>query len=173
MGSLLFREEPEVQDLANIARIVSNTGFFTSDELDIAVSLVRERLDKGEASLYYFVFGEMGSHVIGYTCYGPILGTVDGFDLYWIAVDPEFQGIGAGRSLLAFTERKVVAKHGLRLYAETSSSFLYAPTRSFYENNGFLLEGRLADYYAPDDDKMLYVKHLDTKLHHNPLHPNT
>lgn len=160
MVSPTFREEPQAKDSANIARIVRNTGFFTSDELDIAVSLVRERLDKGEASLYYFVFAEMGNRVIGYTCYGPIPGTVNGFDLYWIAVDPEFQGFGTGRSLLAYAERKVRAKHGLRLYAETSSTFQYASTRSFYENNGFLLEGRLVDYYAPDDDKLLYVKHL-------------
>ena len=97
---------------------------------------------------------------MGYTCYGHIPGTLHGFDLYWIAVDPTRQGNGYGAALLAFTERRVLASGGQQLYVETSSIPLYAPTRAFYDHHGFILEGRLADYYAPLDDKMLYVKRL-------------
>lgn len=162
MKHLSFREELQQQDEEHVAQIVEHTGFFSTDEKSIAVSLVQERLEKGSDCGYFFVFVEEGDHVIGYSCYGPIPGTLNGFDLYWIAVDPEFQGLGAGRRLLDFTEQKVIGMGGARLYAETSSSFQYAPTRSFYENNGFLLKGALADYYAPGDDKMLYVKLLMT-----------
>ena len=75
-------------------------------------------------------------------------------------MDPDSQRGGFGRQLLAATERKVLELGGKRLYAETSSTAQYQPTRSFYERNGFFLEGRLADYYAPADDKMLYTKIL-------------
>ena len=149
MSILTFREEVTLQDTNIVRQIVNHTDFFSAEEELIAVSLVQERLDQGVA--------------FGYSCYGPIPGTLNGFDLYWIAVDPEFQRLGTGRRLLAFTEQRVVEKGGKRLYAETSSTAKYAPTRAFYEHHGFILEGRLAHYYAPEDDKLMYVKYLEKK----------
>ena len=35
--------------------------------------------------------------VVGYACYGPIACTVASYDLYWIAVDPQFQRHGIGQ----------------------------------------------------------------------------
>ena len=160
MAELSFREEPKASDRSTIASLLHKTAFFSSDEEEIGVSLVDERLGKGISCGYLFVLAEKDDRLVGYSCYGPIPGTLDGFDLYWIAVDPDCQGTGYGSMILAATQARVVAAGGKRLYAETSSTVLYVPTRAFYERNGFFLEGRLADYYAPSDDKMLYVKHL-------------
>jgi hypothetical protein len=41
---------------------------------------------------------------------------------------------------------------------EASSKEQYIPTRAFYENNQYLLKARFEDFYAPDDDKVVYVK---------------
>ena len=163
MSILTFREEVTLQDTNIVRQIVNHTDFFSAEEELIAVSLVQERLDQGVASGYLFVFAQQEDYIVGYSCYGPIPGTLNGFDLYWIAVDPEFQRLGTGRRLLAFTEQRVVEKGGKRLYAETSSTAKYAPTRAFYEHHGFILEGRLAHYYAPEDDKLMYVKYLEKK----------
>ena len=160
MDDLKFREEPCAEDVGRIARLLSRTRFFTAEEEEIGTSLVTERLREGVRCGYLFLFAESQDTFVGYTCYGPIPGTLDGYDLYWIAVDPDSQRGGFGRKLLAATERKVLELGGKRLYAETSSTAQYQPTRSFYERNGFFLEGRLADYYAPADDKMLYTKIL-------------
>lgn len=160
MGDLMFRENVCTDDTLSVARILRRTGFFNAEEQEIGISLVSERLQKGLSSGYLFVFAEQNDQVVAYSCHGPIPGVLDGYDLYWIAVDPSCQGSGIGSRLLAYTENRVIGLGGARLYAETSSSALYESTRLFYEHNGFALEGRLSDYYAPSDDKMLYVKRL-------------
>jgi ribosomal protein S18 acetylase RimI-like enzyme len=53
--------------------------------------------------------------------------------------------------------RKAGAK---AIYADTSSSDRYAPTRGFYQRMGFVEQARLADFYAPGDGKIIYVKPL-------------
>ena len=86
--SPLFREEVTPEDRQTIGRLVRATRFFSEEEIGIAVELVEERLAKGDASGYFFLFAEEGNRLIGYACFGPIPGTVHSFDLYWIAVDP-------------------------------------------------------------------------------------
>lgn len=161
MVDLSFREEVWESDIDMVRALVNRSGFFSSDEVEIATSLVREHVERGLDSGYFFIFAARDDITVGYSCYGPIPGTIDGFDLYWIVVDPESQGLGIGHQLLTHTEQRISQMGGKRLYAETSSTDIYTPTRSFYGKRGFFLEGRLADYYAPGDDKMLYTKHLD------------
>ena len=110
------------------------------------------------ASGYHFVFAEQGDDVAGYACYGPIACTVASFDLYWIAVDPQFQRHGIGRLLMAAVESRVAEAGGQRIYIDTSGKPQYSPTRAFYERSGFRCDAQLADFYAPGDDRVIYVK---------------
>lgn len=126
----------------------------------MAVELVDERLVKGPASGYHFVFAEAAGQLLGYACYGPIPATAVSYDLYWIAIRHADRGRGLGRWLLQVTEQRVWQSGGQRIYAETSGRELYRPTRNFYQRNGFRHEATLADFYAPRDDKIIYVKVL-------------
>jgi ribosomal protein S18 acetylase RimI-like enzyme len=158
MDTLVMREQPRESDLEAVASILKRSGFFNAEEQEVGVSLVKERLQLGEPSLYFFQFAERQQQVLGYTCFGPIPGTRSSYDLYWIAVDPAHQKQGIGSLLLAGTEAEIEKRGGKRIYIETSSSELYVPTRSFYTSHGYELEARLAHYYAPGDDKLIYVK---------------
>ncbi|MDT4761027.1 GNAT family N-acetyltransferase [Sphaerochaeta sp. PS] len=158
MDTYTFREQPQSSDVACVASILHTSGFFNEEEQQVGVSLVTERLEKGEVCEYFFQFAECGSEVRGYTCFGPIPGTKSSYDLYWIAVDMAFRGKGLGTKLLVQTELEIDRRGGNRVYIETSSTELYFPTRSFYERNGYLLEAELKDYYAPGDNKLIYVK---------------
>ena len=158
MDTLVMREQPRESDLEAVASILKRSGFFNAEEQEVGVSLVKERLQLGEPSLYFFQFAERQQQVLGYTCFGPIPGTRSSYDLYWIAVDPAHQKQGIGSLLLAGTEAEIEKRGGRRIYIETSSSELYVPTRSFYTSHGYELEARLAHYYAPGDDKLIYVK---------------
>lgn len=153
-----FREQPIASDIKSIASILSTSGFFNVEEQEVGVSLVRERLEQGERCEYFFQFAELEDSVRGYTCFGSIPGTKSSYDLYWIAVDTTYRGQGLGTSLLRQTEQEIGKRGGTRIYIETSSSNLYVPTRSFYERNAYHLEAELKDYYAPDDNKLIYVK---------------
>ena len=56
------------------------------------------------------------------------------------------------------TERLIRAMGGRRVYAETSGRAQYEPTREFYLRLGFDREAELADFYAPGDAKVFFVK---------------
>jgi GNAT superfamily N-acetyltransferase len=153
-----IRSEVCSSDRDSIRRLVSATGFFRDDEIDVAVELVDTRLEKGDESGYYFVLAEQQGQVVGYACYGPIACTLGSFDLYWIAVDPEQQGKGLGRRLMEESERRILEAGGRHIYIETSGRPQYTPTRAFYERCGYELAAVLKDFYDRDDDKWIWRK---------------
>jgi ribosomal protein S18 acetylase RimI-like enzyme len=160
VGTPVFREEVRPADREAVGRLVRATGFFSAEEADIAEELVMERLAKGDGSGYFFLFAEEGDRLIGYACFGPIPGSAHSYDLYWIAVDPGAQGQGIGRKLMAAAERIMAARGARLIYADTSSRSQYEPTRSFYLACGYRQEALLADFYAPADGKVIFVKPL-------------
>ncbi|MDH3330427.1 MAG: GNAT family N-acetyltransferase [Desulfobulbaceae bacterium] len=157
---LSFRQEAVPDDIERIEKLVEITGFFHADEVEVAKELIQERLLKGDTSGYYFLFAEHYGRLVAYTCYGPIPCTLSSYDLYWIAVHPDYQGRGVGRQLLQLTERKIKEAGGDRIYVDTSQRVQYASTRSFYERCGYILESLLVDFYGPGDGKTIYCKKL-------------
>lgn len=153
-----FREDVLLSDPDNVREIVTSTGFFNEHEIEIAVELVEERLQKGLASDYYFIFAEIDGRTVGYTCFGPIPATRESYDLYWIAVHTDFRGMGIGKQLIPASEDAIRKLGGHRVYIETSSRDLYVPTRAFYLACDYRLEAELEDFYAPGDAKCIYVK---------------
>jgi D-alanine-D-alanine ligase len=149
------------EDIASINEILTLTGFFYHEEIEIGVELALDRLENGSGSGYRFIFAEVSGRVAGYTCFGEIPCTFGSYDLYWIAVHPEFQRMGVGESLLKETEKTASAMGCRRIYIETSSRALYEPTQSFYSRCGYEQEAVLKDYYMPGDGKIIYVKALD------------
>jgi GNAT superfamily N-acetyltransferase len=160
-GLVELRDTVSAADVAAVRAIVTSSGFFAPHEIDIAAELVEERLARGAASGYHFVFADAGGEPVGYACYGPIACTVGSFDLYWIAVTAASRGQGLGRRLLAEVEHRVTSAGGRRLYIETSSRPLYEPTRRFYERGGYAAAAYLDDFYSPGDAKVIFVKALD------------
>ena len=149
----MIRDQVRPGDPEAIAELVHATGFFSEEEIAIAAELATERLEKGAASGYEFLFVDDGERVVGYSCYGPIPCSTVSWDLYWIAVHPDQQGSGLGRRLLRETEARVREAGGLALYAETSGKAQYVSTRAFYEKSGYDTAGVFEDFYAVGDAK--------------------
>ncbi|MBK7104017.1 MAG: GNAT family N-acetyltransferase [Ignavibacteriae bacterium] len=156
--SYLIRDFVKKEDPANIREIVSSTGFFSDDEVNIAVELIEERLQKGIESGYHFLFLEIDEKTVGYSCFGPIPATKFSFDLYWIAVHKDYQNFGLGKILLTESENAISNLGGNRIYVETSGREQYISTRKFYLSCDYNEEAVLKDFYAPDDAKYLYLK---------------
>jgi hypothetical protein len=135
--SVTLRGDVRADDPKRVRDITESTGFFYAEEVGTAVELVEERLAKGEASGYSFVFADDADRTLGYACFGPI-----------------------GTKLLEESERRIRAAGGRRIYVETSSRALYEPTRAFYLARGYREEARLADFYGPGDAKVIYVKEI-------------
>jgi ribosomal protein S18 acetylase RimI-like enzyme len=156
--NVTFRKDVRPSDRTTVRMIVEATGYFSGAETEMAVELVEECLSKGEASGYHFLFVEFQGAVIGYAVYGPCPATLHSYDIYWMAVYPDFQGQGIGRKLLAMCESLIQEKGGRQIYMDTSGRAQYEPTRQLYVARGYLQAAYLPDYYAPGDAKITYVK---------------
>jgi ribosomal protein S18 acetylase RimI-like enzyme len=82
------------------------------------------------------------------------------FDLYWIVVDPHFQGKGIGSKLLGFLEDIVRGQGGRMILADASTVPQYEKTQNFYLLNGFQEVARVADYYYPGNDRITFCKRI-------------
>jgi ribosomal protein S18 acetylase RimI-like enzyme len=157
---IIWREEPRSSDQDIVRDIITSSGFFSKEEIDVAVELVQERLNKGVSSGYYFLFADRGEEVIGYSCFGPIPCTTESYDIYWIAVQNDLRRSGLGRKILERVEEKIRDMGGNRIYVETSSREQYTPTRSFYMRCRYKQEAVLKDFYSPGDHKVIFLKVL-------------
>jgi ribosomal protein S18 acetylase RimI-like enzyme len=156
-----LRSQVRPQDARAVAEICASTGFFSEAEIAIAVELVEDRIARGDASSYQFLFYEDpagGTAPVGYTCFGATPGTKSSYDLYWIVVHQKERGRGVGRILLEASEREIAIRGGGRVYVETSGRAQYEPTRAFYERGGYTRAAFLEEFYGPGDGKLIYVK---------------
>jgi len=155
---ITIRTSVERADVERIRSITDSTGFFYPEEVDTAVELIEDRLDKGPRCGYHFMFAEEDGQAVGYTSYGPIACTRTSFDLYWIVVAGSFRGKGLGKRLLEESENAIRKLGGDRVYIETSMRPLYEPTRGFYIARGYTPVAVLDDFYAPGDAKVIYLR---------------
>jgi len=156
-AAISIRHTLHPDDRPPISRLLEGTGFFNAEEIAVALELVDDRLAYGDASHYRFLVAELDGRIGGYACWGPIPGTVESADLYWIAVDPAVQGRGVGRALIVAAEAQIADSGRRRVYVETAGRPQYAATHGFYLASGYREVARLDAFYAPGDDKVIYL----------------
>ncbi len=150
----------EAGDREPLGSILRRTKMFTDDEVAIAFELIDIVLNRPYQQDYMInVYEDEG--VFGYYCLGPTPGTTGTFDLYWIAVDPDAQGKGIGKTLIGHAEDLVQSRDGRLVIAETSSREQYANTRQFYVSCGYSQLARIPDYYRVGDDLVVFGKYLN------------
>jgi len=149
------------KDRATLLLMLIKTRSFTSPEIDVAMELMDIVL-KDEIQMDYQIQCMVNDEdqSIGYICYGPTPMTQGTFDLYWIAVDPDFQKQGVGSTLLRFLEEVVGGKGGRLILADTSTIPHYEKTQKFYLKNGFQEVARVPDYYHPGNDRITFCKRI-------------
>jgi D-alanine-D-alanine ligase len=150
----------ETRDRDAILSLVAETGFFRPDELEVAREVLDEALAKGAGGHYQSFTAEDGGKPVGWVCFGPTPCTLGTFDVYWIAVAPSHQGRGLGAAMMRHAEGLIAARDGRIAVVETSGRPVYDPTRRFYERLGYGEAARIADFYAPGDDKIVYTKSM-------------
>ncbi len=159
LKNLHFRRKVLPGDVSKVRDMVTSTGYFNAEEIEIAAELVEESLAKGPDSGYEFVFADSeAGETLAYSCYGKIPGTKSSYALYWIAVHDKFRNRGLGRILLKETENDIFSRGGTGIYVETSSRDLYISTRAFYTHNGYRLKAQFEDYYDKGDDLVFFLK---------------
>jgi D-alanine-D-alanine ligase len=146
------------QDRDAVVALLAGTQFFRPDEMVIAKEVLDAGIKDGPSGHYQSYVIATSGRVGGWVCFGPTPCTLGTFDVYWIAVDPASQGQGLGKKLMAFAEAKIAACGGRLAVAETSGRQVYQSTRAFYERLGYRAATRIADFYGPGDDKVVFSK---------------
>ena len=155
--TVYFRESLKATDEEGVRRVLQSSGFFTSEEIYCAMCPIYETFN-GPFEPYYFLIAEESNRVVGYVCFNRITTTVGSYELLWMAVACRGQGLGA--QLLSRVEHTVRKLGGKRLFLETHSIPLYAPTRKFYTKCKYQQTGIIKNMYGVNDDSVVYVKEL-------------
>ena len=162
-GRAVGRIRPLVHaDCPAVRVLLRATENFNEAELRLADELMDSFLDRpGQEDYFAFVAeapGPAGPDVVGFLVVGPTAAPVGTWDLYWIAVAPSHQGRGIGQALDTCAEVFVRARWGYLILAETSGRPRYARSRAFYRKQGYEAVARIADYYGPADDLIIFAK---------------
>ena len=156
----------KAKDRSAIIDLVRATGNFNASEIAIATELIDICIEQPEQRDYYaFVYEDDSTkRIAGFLIVGPTPATTGTYDMYWIASHPDFYGKGVAQQLDHFAEDFVREHHGYLLIAETSSQSSYDRTRAFYAKQGYEVLSRIADYYKPGDDLVVFGKRVDRAI---------
>ena len=173
--------KPEDED--TVLDIIKRTGFFREVEIDIAREVFSEAAQNKPGCTYQSYVAEtketiddtrltnddkrvvthpssLVPRVTGWVCFGETPCTEGTFDIYWIAVEPDIQRQGVGKLMLDFAESEIAKQNGRLIVVETSGMKRYESTQKFYEKNNYTIAAKIPNFYAPGDDKLIYIKTL-------------
>ena len=149
------------EDREKLQTMLRETRMFHPEEIAVAMDLIDIALkdpNQKDYRIYCAVNGQ--GHPAGFICFGPIPITRGAFDLYWIVVDPKYQGRKIGSGLLGFLEEEVRESKGRMILIDTSSIPPYERTRSVYLKKGYQEVARVPDFYWPGNDRITYCKRV-------------
>jgi D-alanine-D-alanine ligase len=141
-------------DVPALTEILNACGVFRPDEMAVG----REVLDDaaGGDRDYHVIVATVDDRPVGWSCHGLVPLTDATYDLYWIAVHPDFQSHGVGRKLVREIARQLADGNARWLLAETSGQPSYEKTRQFYLRAGFELLSTIPDFYHSGDARLIY-----------------
>lgn len=149
-------------DRPRLLEIAVATGLFTPPDADgllggVVDGLVSGALPDGHAAV---VAVRDDGAMAGWAYYAPDAYAADVWNLWWIGVDPPQHGRGDAHALLAHVER-AAAEHGGRvLVIETNDQPAQARARAFYARRGYGERGRVPDFYADGEAKVIFSRRL-------------
>lgn len=154
-------EPVNTQDRAALLSIATSTGLFTAEEAEQLLGNVLDGLDSGELPDGHQAVAccqQAGGPLVGWAYFAPDQHAAGVWNLWWIGVTPASQGRGVGMQLLHHAE-KVAATHGGRvLVVETSAADALATARRFYQAQGYRECGRVPDFYAEGESKVIFAR---------------
>lgn len=155
-----FRTQLRATDIEDVRQLVQDTGVFSLTEVRWAGEVIEAALKDPAGAGYHTLMADGASGLEGFTCYGPIEGTQNRFDLYWIAVSPMAQGKGLGGKLLSASMADARSRGATHMFIDTSTRPDYAAARALYVTLGFELQGTLVDFYSDGDGKAIFGRRL-------------
>jgi ribosomal protein S18 acetylase RimI-like enzyme len=152
-------------DVERVKAIAVAAGMFTAEEAEFFDEMMGGFFDGSVDDRHWLVLEDASGEVQAGAYYAPEPFSDRMWNLYFIAVDPAFQGRGLGGALMARAETELRQRGETEarvLIVETSSTDQYSRTREFYGKIGYDEEARIRQFYGPDDHKVVFWKSLVT-----------
>jgi ribosomal protein S18 acetylase RimI-like enzyme len=147
-------------DAGAIRRIAAKEPLFSKEDREVVDELLEDFFETPRLGDYYFLTAVAEGEVCGFACYGPTPLTRGTYDLYWICVKRNRKRKGYGRALLREVIARIRRRRGRLVVLDTSGRADFASTRAFYGDLGFRPAARVADFYRPGDDLLIYTYRL-------------
>lgn len=145
-------------DTPTLIEIAEGTGVFKPREIDALDEVMSDYYAVNRALGHKAFALEIGGRVVAFSYHAPASMTDRSWYLYWIAVEKSDQAQGLGGRLLRAVEADIAKAGGRMLFIETTGLPHYEPTRRFYLKHGYEQDAVVHDYYADDDDMVIFRK---------------
>ncbi len=141
-------------DLEIARNLTRASGLFDAPGVEHVQSTLEQHLAGGSEELWLLI--EDG----GLVYCAPEALTDGTWNMLMLLVASDRRGQGFGRTLVD-AAMQALRERGVRLLiVETSGTDDFVGAREFYTKVGFALEGRIRDFYAQGDDKIILSKRL-------------
>jgi ribosomal protein S18 acetylase RimI-like enzyme len=147
-------------DTTALIALAEASGLFDPRQTDdLAQMLDQHFSDKNETQDFWLT--DYDNEPVGMAYIAPERMTEGTWNLYLIAVHPNYQKQGRGKALLRHVEQ-ILAERGERvLLVETSGTEDFEYVREFYRKSGYEQEARIREFYAAGVDKIVFRKALN------------
>lgn len=143
------------EDLTNLKEVIDANKLFPSHLLD---GMVSNYLGEKDSSELWFTYEKDKPVAIAYCA--PEQMTEGTWNLYLIAVHPDYQSQGIGTSMIKHIEETLKEQGERLILVETSSLSDFERTRTFYQKLGYQKEAQIREFYQAGEDKIVFRKLL-------------
>jgi GNAT superfamily N-acetyltransferase len=147
-------------ELEQMIDVVVDSGLFGAEESEPVRSMLSAYFAGSGTEGHGAVVDGDDDGLTGVAYYQPKPATEGVWDLTMLGVRGARQGAGRGAALLDWVEDDVRRKSGRMMVIETSAHANQARARRLYARAGYDEVVRIADYWEPGDDLVLFVKRL-------------
>ena len=154
-GSTNLIRAARAADRTSMIEVVHASGLLGPEEMAEPEATLDSYLSGGPGFERWLI-DDPDAGAIGVAYYAPERMTDGTWNLYLLAVHPDWQGQGRGASLVRHVEQDLRARGVRLLLIETSGVPEFTHQRAFYTNLGYRQEARIRDFFGPGDEKGIY-----------------
>ena len=142
-------------DLTDLKEVIDANDLFPSHLLD---GMLSNYLGDKDCRDLWFTCDKDKPVAIAYCA--PEQMTEGTWNLYLIAVHPDYQSQGIGTSMMNYIEAFLRERGERLILVETSSLSDFERTRTFYLQMGYQKEAQIREFYQAGEDKIVFRKLL-------------
>ncbi|NES99060.1 MAG: GNAT family N-acetyltransferase [Sphaerospermopsis sp. SIO1G1] len=146
-------------DINKLLALAEAIGLFEPNQIEELAQMLSQHFSD-EANSEGLWFTDEENEPVGVAYVAPERMTEGTWNLYLIAIHPDYQRQGRGAFLLNYIEQMLTQRGERVLLVETSGLEDFEYVRAFYRKSGYEEEARIREFYKAGDDKVIFRKAL-------------